>query len=350
MGPVRALLIHMKLPKSLWAEIAKAVVYLRNRSSIQQGTATAFENLKGEKPYLGHLRILGCRVWVHIPKEKRKKLDDRSYHGIFAGYEGTNQYRVYDPQSGRVSVTQDVHFDEAHCYDRKDLIPEDFADDEWHEIDNELFADPSDILDANTDADDESTSELPITIPVSVGDTEPTPEDQLRRETEAWSCLQLNRGNGDLSIQPQDVAPKRSRQERLINPTPGTRQSTRIKDKAPTSAYVMRPVSNTQPIPKSNIHMVTILANLIAGYDDSGPDEPLTLKQAIASPYWKDFEKAMHVEFRSLIENNTWEYKNAPSGREVLIDRWVFKIKKGRWSQILKFKARWVAVTNNKKV
>lgn len=62
MGPVRALLIHMKLPKSLWAEIAKAVVYLRNRSPIQQGTATAFENLKGEKLYLGHLRILSCRV------------------------------------------------------------------------------------------------------------------------------------------------------------------------------------------------------------------------------------------------------------------------------------------------
>lgn len=277
---------------------------------------------------------------MHIPKEKRKKLDDRSYQGIFVGYEGTNQYCVYDPQSGRVSVTRDVHFDEAHRYDRKDLMPEDFANNEWHETDDELFADPSDILDANTNTDNESTSELSITIPVSVGDTEPTPEDQLRQETEEWSRLQLNRGDGDLSIQPQDVAPKKSRQERLIDLTPGTRQSARIKDKAPTSANVMRLISITQPVPKSHIHIVTVLANVSARYDDSGPDEPLTLKQAMASPYWKDFEKAMHVEFCSLIENNTWEYKNAPSGREILTGRWVFKIKKDRWGQILKFKAR----------
>ena len=89
--------------------------------------------------------------------------------------------------------------------------------------------------------------------------------------------------------------------------------------------------------------MVTVLANLAAGSDDSGPDEPLTLKEAMVSPYWKDFEKAMHVEFGSLLENNTWEYKEAPSGRAILTGRWVFKIKKNRWGHILKFKARWVA-------
>lgn len=40
-------------------------------------------------------------------------------------------------------------------------------------------------------------------------------------------------------------------------------------------------------VPKSHIHMVTVLANLSAGYDDSGPDEPLTFKQAMTSTYWK---------------------------------------------------------------
>ena len=89
--------------------------------------------------------------------------------------------------------------------------------------------------------------------------------------------------------------------------------------------------------------MVTVLANLSAGCDDSGPDEPLSIKEAMATPLWKDFEKAMHAEFQSLIENDTWEYRNAPSGRAVLTGRWVFKIKKDRWGKILKFKARWVA-------
>ena len=43
MGPVRAFLAQQKLPKSLQAKIANAVVYLRNESLIYQSTTTAFE-------------------------------------------------------------------------------------------------------------------------------------------------------------------------------------------------------------------------------------------------------------------------------------------------------------------
>ncbi len=56
---------------------------------------------------------------------------------------------MYDPQSGRVFVTRILHFDEGHPYDKKDLKPQDFADDEWNKEDDELFADPTDILDAD---------------------------------------------------------------------------------------------------------------------------------------------------------------------------------------------------------
>lgn len=348
MGPVRALLIHMQLPKSLWAEIAKAVVYLRNRSPIRHGTTTAFKNLKGEKSYLGHLRILGCRVWVHIPKEKRKKLDERSYQGIFVGYEGTNQYRVYDPRSGQVSITRDLHFDETHCYDRKDLVPKEFADEEWHEKDDALFANPSDILDANEEPlgldPDTSISTPRITeITESVGDSselseleddEATPNDQLRREMEEKSRLRLNEGDeNDTGIQSEDEAPVPRRSLRIQE----------LSQPRSASANIMRSTAASHFIPKSHVHMVTVLANLSAGYDDSGSDQPLTLKEAMASAYWIDFEKAMLLEFRSLIENGTWEYTDVPAGRAVLTGRWVFKIKKDRWGHILKFKARWVA-------
>lgn len=112
----------------------------------------------------------------------------------------------------------------------------------------------------------------------------------------------------------------------------------------------MHLVSNTTSVPKSNIHIITVLAHLSARYGDSGLNEPLSLKEAMSSPYWKNFEKAIHAEFQSLIENNTWEYRNTPSGRAVLTGHWVSKIKKDRWGKILKFKARWVAHGyNNKK-
>ena len=89
--------------------------------------------------------------------------------------------------------------------DKKDLKPQDFADDEWHKEDDKLFADPTDILDANesnlelnsilhkgfeTNLQSEElyASSLFSDIPGSVGDEEEEknndiPDDQLWRET-----------------------------------------------------------------------------------------------------------------------------------------------------------------------
>ncbi len=77
-----------------------------------------------------------------------------------------------------------------------------------------------------------------------------------------------------------------------------------IKDKTPTSANVIRSVSDTPLVNKSHIHMVIILVNLSAECDDSGQNKLLSLKQTLLSPYWKDFKKVIHLEFQSFIENN----------------------------------------------
>ena len=49
--------------------------------------------------------------------------------------------------------------------------------------------------------------------------------------------------------------------------------------------------------------------------------ESFSPKEAMPLPYLKVFEKATHAEFQSLIENDTWEYRNAPSGQAVLTGR-----------------------------
>ncbi len=214
---------------------------------------------------------------------------------------------MYDPQSGRISVTRNLHFDEANCYDKKDLRPQDFAVDEWNKEDDELFADSTDILDADEPIlelnsiphkgfetnpySEESRVSSPLSdIPDSVRDEEEennnnTPDDQPKSEIKEWSHLQLNRRDRDSSIQLSDIVPKGSRQERLVDLTPGSQKFTCIKDETTTSANVMCLASTTPSVSKSHIHTVTVLANLNAGYDDSGPDEPLSLKEAMALPY-----------------------------------------------------------------
>ncbi len=268
---------------------------------------------------------------------------------------------MYDPQSGWVSITTNLYFDRVHRYEKKDLKPEDFADDEWNKEDDELFADPTDIFDADEpilelnsiphkgsetnfySQESRSSSQL-SDISDSGGDkrienNNDIPDDQLRRETEEKSHLQFNKRDRDSSIQPSDIVTKQYCQGQVADPTPDSRQYTCIKDKTTTSVNLMCSVSTTPSVFKSHIHIVTVLANLNARYDDSGSDEPLFLEEAIVSPHWKNFEKAMYIEFKSLIENDTWKYKNAPSDRAILTGCWVFNIQKDRWSKILKFKA-----------
>ena len=42
-----------------------------------------------------------------------------------------------------------MYFDKANLYDRKNLKSQEFANDEWHKKDDELIADPTNILDAS---------------------------------------------------------------------------------------------------------------------------------------------------------------------------------------------------------
>ena len=52
-----------------------------------------------------------------------------------------NQYRILNPRTGKVHITQDAHFDELHMYNKKGLLSADFEDEEWAPSDDALFVD-----------------------------------------------------------------------------------------------------------------------------------------------------------------------------------------------------------------
>jgi hypothetical protein len=58
------------------------------------------EEWTGRKPSMSHLRSFGCDAYVHIPKEKRSKLDMKSQKCILVGYgDIANVCRLYNPSS-----------------------------------------------------------------------------------------------------------------------------------------------------------------------------------------------------------------------------------------------------------
>ena len=74
-------MIHdQDLPMYLWAEVARTIVYVQNRISHRishsaLGNKTPEVMFTEEKLKVSHLKIFGCLVYIHIPKEKRSKLE-----------------------------------------------------------------------------------------------------------------------------------------------------------------------------------------------------------------------------------------------------------------------------------
>ncbi|KAH0720560.1 hypothetical protein KY284_005590 [Solanum tuberosum] len=61
-----------------------------------------------------HLKVFGCKAFVHVPKEQRTKLDDKSVPCIFIGYEDEEfGYRLWDPVKKNVIRSRYVIFRES---------------------------------------------------------------------------------------------------------------------------------------------------------------------------------------------------------------------------------------------
>ena len=84
---VHAILNEKHMPKSCWAKAANTAVYLMNRcttSGVHE--LTPHEKVFGKKPNLSYVQLFGSIAYVHIPDEKRQKLDSKSEKCILIEY------------------------------------------------------------------------------------------------------------------------------------------------------------------------------------------------------------------------------------------------------------------------
>ena len=113
----RSMLINANLPHRFWAEALSTATYICNRSPTKAVCGmTPHEAWTGEKPRVDGLRVFGCQVSVHIPKDERKKLESKSRKCVLLGYGTTIKgYRLYDPLKKKVFHSRDVIFNEQKC-------------------------------------------------------------------------------------------------------------------------------------------------------------------------------------------------------------------------------------------
>jgi hypothetical protein len=136
MEAVKAMIHDQDLHMHSWAEATKTAVYMQNINPHKVlENKTPEEMFSREKLEVSHIRIFGFPVFVHVPKEKRTKLDPSRKNGIFFGYSDTSKvYKIYILDHRKFEISRDVTFNESLGFNKskKDRAKE------LHEEENEV--------------------------------------------------------------------------------------------------------------------------------------------------------------------------------------------------------------------
>jgi hypothetical protein len=287
MEAVKTMIHDQDLPMCLWAEAARTAVYVQNRLSHSAlGFKTLEEMFSGKKPEASHLKIFGCPVFVHIPKEKRNKLDPSGKKGIFVGYcEVSKAFRVYIPSHHHIEISRDVTFDEYTALKKsrrcqlKEVYKEELVAPRVAEPMKEFIVSPDEeILEDHDIVEFQEPPQMRIS----------------HKRKPAWARELIQDG------------------EKYGVPKGTMRQ---VKRPNPFSSYM------------------ALMCDLLE-------KEPTCFEQAIQKKEWAN---AMTEEHQSIIKNDVWEIVPRPKSKDVVYSKWLFKIKHAADGSIEKYKARFVA-------
>jgi hypothetical protein len=81
------MLNEKNLSNYFWVEAIATAVYIMNRTpTVVIHGMIAEEKFIRKKPDVSHLKVFGCIAYVHVPHEKKSKLDPKVEKCIFIGY------------------------------------------------------------------------------------------------------------------------------------------------------------------------------------------------------------------------------------------------------------------------
>ncbi|KAH9686286.1 hypothetical protein KPL70_014312 [Citrus sinensis] len=271
---VRCMLIHSKLPMSLWAEALSTACHIVNISpSTGINFKTPYELWYGKPADYSSLKIFGCPAYAHI---KQGKLEPRALKCVFLGYpEGVKGYKLWctDMKPPKAIISRDVIFNEAemlqHLVSLKTTNAELEDKDERSYLEVEL---------SNSNQKQKTRSKAGDVTDMEIHDTEnETTSDQGRSE---------------------DYQLVRDREKRVIRP------------------------------PRRFAYADLIAFALTAAHEIA-TNEPRTYSEAINSDKAEEWIKVMDEEMMSLKKNHTWNLIERPVNKRVIECKWIYKIKEG---------------------
>jgi hypothetical protein len=261
-------------------------VYIQNNSPHKiMKNMTPEEAFTGVKPEVGHFRIFGCPIYIHVPKEKRTKLDPSGRKGTFVGYnESSKEYQIYIPGQRQIEVSRDVTFEEDIAFQRSRESHMEIDNEKKEEtipsppssIQRETFIDPIDRVDPI----------YPFYVPrdIAVGQKRP-----------AWARQNLQEAEGH-------ATPR------------GTFQESKRPHRFSSYVSAMSHIIDTEP----SFH------GEVAGQQ-----------------VWNH---AMTKEYQSIMKNVVWDIVLRPKGKSVVTSKWIYKIKHATDGSVEKYKVIFVDI------
>lgn len=319
---------HDPMPQELWAELINTAAYILNRTGpTNNNDKSPYELWTGKKPAIKHLRIIGCNAYVHVPKQKRKKMNKKAIKGRLIGYD-EDGYRIWftDGKSNRLIRSRDVTFDEKPL-PNSDVPPVCVNNDTiTREYTLRL---PMDTANSN---------EEPALHPEKHHDPDHLP---IEPEGDIEDDHAFESNNHDLGLEGDNLELEPVQEDQVHETEDQVDESQenyqQHEDSEADDFYDAEPprynLRNRNEIrrPEKYNDYVCITETYPSNFDDA--------MKRNDSDEWR---KAMQSEMKSLKDLNVWTACDLPKGRKALPCKWVLRTKRNPDGSIDKYKARLV--------
>jgi hypothetical protein len=309
-----------KLPLFLWYEISRTVTYLRNvwpRRVLNW--KTPYELIHKRPPDLAHLRVLGSKAWILIPKPSREhKFAPRCIQGRLVGYDGSNQYIFWHPgtegpiHARDVTINEwDVQYEGASA----EFVQEDDDLSHLHLVSDNF---QTTLNDQHEDLNQKSglggENGAPSTQDISTIDVNDVVDDHYGIVEGERPVDRLADGRDSdfvpsITAQPNHPPALNRRSRRAL------RQSQKKRDNQ---------ISIDELPLEDSPHLNTIFIS-------NSQEFPNSFKEAMQRPDAKNWRQAVNREITQLLLMQTWvevQRSAVPKAQRILQGRWVFVIKR----------------------